>query len=114
MRRANLDRSTGSVQYSVVVRRASALLSLRCVPRQVDILTAACGAARAWQRLPSCGRVSARPVDSTTGEDDDVIVLGVYMGVSELDHNSAPAPEASNAYRGSHRRQRGYRDLPTA
>ena len=45
MRRANLDRSTGAVQSSAVVGRASALLSLRCVARQVDILTAACGAA---------------------------------------------------------------------
>ena len=54
MRRANVDRSTGSVQSSVVARRASALLSLRCVARQVDILAAACGVARVWQRLPSC------------------------------------------------------------
>src|SRR4029077_20015672 len=50
MRRATLDSSTSSVQSSAVARWASALLSLRCVARQVDILAVACGDARAWQR----------------------------------------------------------------
>ena len=48
------------VQSSAVARRASALLSLRCVPRQVDILAAACGDARAWQTIFQFADVSAR------------------------------------------------------
>ena len=50
MRRATVGRSTGSRPVQRRDLAGSSRYCLRCVPRQVDILAAACGDARAWQR----------------------------------------------------------------
>lgn len=47
MRRATVDRSTGSGPGQRRDSAGSSRYCLRCVPRQVDILAAACGDARA-------------------------------------------------------------------